>query len=73
MKAVKILFLVLFLAISSLSEELMLHENEGKTGSAFCLKCNHRTKTECVPVKEIKIFVGRYECIAGKTVRKKEC
>jgi len=58
--------LILFFAIPSLPEVLMLHINEEKPGSAFCLKCNHEIESECVPVED-----GRCECYPGETTIKK--
>jgi hypothetical protein len=71
MKTTKILLLILFLTIPSLPEVLMLHVNYEKTDSVFCLECDHRKKTECIPIEYVEKRVGRYECTSGKTTRKK--
>jgi len=71
MKEAKILFLILFLAVPSLSEVLMLHVSGQKTGSAFCLECNPHIEDVCTPVDDVTERDGRYECVAGETIRKK--
>jgi len=58
-------------AVFAQQKVLMLHINEGKPGSAFCLECESLIEPECELVEDIEIREGRYECKAGKTVRKK--
>ena len=70
MKTTEILFLSLLLASYSLSEELMLYENDGKANSAFCLECDVAKEYECVPVDDDRIFIKRYECPSGKNIKK---
>jgi len=64
---------LLFLCTALFAQQnvLMLHINEGKPDSAFCLECSPKIEPECAPVDFVKMGGIRYECVFGKTVREK--
>jgi len=51
MKTIKVLFLIVFLTIPSVSEELILYDGDGVTGSALCseydMESPHAKKYQC--------------------------